>query len=743
VSKVVKPGGENIIEVDVAKESSNRKTNAAERLADYWVFGGIYRPVWLEAMPAESIGHVAIDARADGTLTADLDLNAPQTVTRVEGQVTTLAGAPVGQPFSMRIPAGGGTPLRLAGRIDAPKLWNAEHPNLYLLKTTLYRDKEAVHTATERFGFRTIEVRPGQGVFVNGQRIVLKGVNRHSFRPATGRALDPEDNYADVRLMKDLNMNAARMSHYSPDKSFLEAADELGLYVIDELTGWQKAHDTFVGRLLVRELVERDVNHPSIIFWDNGNEGGWNRDLDGQFGRHDPQRRRVLHPWELYDDVDTKHYPSYDQLAERLAGKHVLIPTEILHALYDGGGGAGLDDYWKAITASPVGAGAFIWNLSDEAIARTDRNGALDVFSTYAADGIVGPHFEKEGSYHTVREIWSPVQVAAPDLAAGFDGTLKVSNHYDFKSLANARFQWQLVRFATPDARSMAPTVVAGGKAAGPDIAPHASGTLKLALPADFAALSGKADALLLTAAGPGNEELWTWPTRTPALPAAGKGGKPAVDTGADAIRLTVGDVRASFDPSSGLLRAFQRGNGASTISAGPRLVYARPSKLPIADPFNKLPKPDPRVKPYDIAWTALDPLPQVHTLPVPRMANIVRAMFDFVPTDSFGKFKIELSADGRNWKTVFNASRRHYDGDRFTFPPQLVAAIRISQPVSDAGRLVPIRTLALGYEDDRFPQAAGQARITTGTDGDEAWLEAAGAGDSIACAGRCVATTR
>jgi beta-galactosidase/beta-glucuronidase len=83
--------------------------------------------------------------------------------------------------------------------------------------------------------------------------------------------------------MKDMNMNAVRMSHYPPDQHFLDVCDSLGLFVLDELTGWQNKYDTVVGKKLVKEMVVRDVNHPAIIFWDNGNEGGWNTALDDQF----------------------------------------------------------------------------------------------------------------------------------------------------------------------------------------------------------------------------------------------------------------------------------------------------------------------------------------------------------------------------------------------------------------------------------------------------------------------------
>ena len=234
-----------------------------------------------------------------------------------------------------------------------------------------------IHRTHERFGFRTFEVRPGQGLFLNGQRILLKGVNRHSFRPDTGRALTSKDNYDDVRMIRSMNMNAVRMSHYPPDVAFLEAADELGLYVLDELSGWQHAHDTEVGRRLVREMVERDVNHPSIILWDNGNEGGFNRDLDCDFALYDPQGRKVMHPWELHDGVDTRHYPDYADLSRRLAGPNLLMPTEFMHGLFDGGAGSGLDDYWRAITGSSKGAGGFIWSFADEGVSRTHQNGQI------------------------------------------------------------------------------------------------------------------------------------------------------------------------------------------------------------------------------------------------------------------------------------------------------------------------------------------------------------------------------
>lgn len=715
ITKMLKFDGENELQVEVAKASSAKDTNRAERYADYWIFGGIFRPVWLEASPIAAIDHVAIDARADGSLTADTTLLAARTATHVDAQLLSNRGEPVGAPFSMRVSGGGASRLRLSTKLNAPRLWTAETPNLYHLRLTLMEGDTPLHQVTERFGFRTFEVRPGKGLYLNGQRILLKGVNRHAFRPQTGRALDPKHSYEDVRLIRSMNMNAVRMSHYPPDKALLEAADEIGLYVLNELSGWQHAHDTHVGRLLVRELVERDVNHPSILFWDNGNEGGWNRELDREFALYDPQQRRVLHPWELHDDVDTKHYPTFPDLARRLAGQHLVMPTEVLHGLYDGGHGAGLEDYWNAIARSPAGAGAFLWSYADEGIARSDQGGRIDVVSTYAPDGIFGPNLEREGSYFTIRDLWSPVQIKPPVLNAGFDGILQVENRYDFTSLEQVRFNWRLLRFAGPDSRTTDARVLASGTAASPAIAPHADGPLRLALPRSWTS----ADALALTALAPDGEELWswTWPTltRKANLPVARERGRPATVRQAPAtIELAANGVLASFDAASGALRTVMRAGNKLELANGPRLTFAKPGS---EDGIQWLPL-------VEGEGTGL-----VTRLATAQQVDQVDVALAHTPTDSWSGFKLELS-DGSNWRTIFDGSRRTDDGTRYRFAPQLVTAIRISQPVSDQGRAVPVKAIRIGHEPSRYPAPPpGAASVTTGSSGRTAWLESSGVG--------------
>lgn len=731
VSSLVKLGAaaDNLLEVDVAKVSANADTEIAERGGDYWVFGGIFRPVWLEAAPPQAIEHTAIDARADGTFRAEITLASVREATQLDAQILSSDGRSVGAPFSVRIPAGGSGRAWMGTRIDSPRLWTAETPALYTLRLTLRKGAEVLHTTTERFGFRTFEVRAGQGLFLNGQRILLKGVDRHSFRPETGRALTKEDCYDDARLIKAMNMNAARMSHYPPDEAFLEACDELGIYVLDELSGWHHAHDTDVGRRLLRAMVERDVNHPSILFWDNGNEGGWNRELDGDFSLYDPQHRRVLHPWELHDDVDTKHYPNFEDITKRLQGPQIVMPTEFLHALYDGGAAAGLEDYWKAISQSPFGGGGFIWMMSDEGVVRTDQGGRIDVFSTYDPDGIVGPHHEKEGSYFAVRDVWCPLQITPPVLDQHFDGRVHIANHYDFTSLAQCRFAWKLVRYPDPTDATVAQQTLSAGTAPSPAISPHADGALMLSLPAHW----GDADALVLTALGPDQQEMgtWTWPTpalaeRTAAL--ASKTGTlaPAVSVVGEEIMLKAGEVTASVDAATGLLRRLRHGDQISSLTDGPRLVFARPGSSGTVEwlPF------------------ANEDLPtQTRRLAEPHLANTLEIDLDFTRAIAYAGFKLEISPDGAAWKTLFDGSRRGGDGKNYNFPPQPVLGVRLSHVRRSDGQPIGVKSVRLGYAAARFPSAASTpATVTRGSGRDPisgdgvAWVESRGAAGLDRC---------
>lgn len=716
ITALVRPGEDNSLEVEVSEASTATATDIAERHGDYWVFGGIYRPVWLEAAPAQSIARVAIDAKADGAIIADVSLAAPRTVNRVVGQVFEKGGKPVGKAFETGIPAGGAGRVRLEGHIEQPALWSAEAPSLYTLDVTLLEGDRPVHRITRRFGFRTFEVRDGEGLYLNGQRILLKGVNRHSFTPGTGRCISRERARQDVRDIRALNMNAVRMSHYSPEESFLDAADEMGLYVIDELSGWQHGHDSEVGRKLIRELVERDVNHPSILFWTNGNEGGWNRELDGDFALYDPQQRRVLHPWEDYGGIDTKHYPRYPDLQRRLAGKTLVMPTEFLHGLYDGGAGSGLDDYWKAITASPRGAGGFLWNYADEGIARTDQGGRIDTYAAYAPDGIVGPHGEKEPSWWTVKAVWSPVQIAAPRMDGAFDGSLMVRNLYDFTALDAVQFRWEWIDFASPDADSPAARILAAGTVAGPPIAPHEEGVLTLPVPD----ARRKADALRLIAQR-GEEILWTWvwPTQSAfRLPVAKSLGEPQLERDATSLRMQVGGMRVSFDPATGKLVELGDAGRAKPFSVSPELVVARPMG-----------------KDAPVWVDASARGGGVYELAQPMFADIASVDLGAAIEDGWAGFKLEVSSDGRRWEQIYQGARTARDGQDYAFTPRMIRSLRVTD-LKGVRAMPKVRSVKIAGSPARYlVPAAGPVSVAAGRGVDPvtgrpiAWVESHNAG--------------
>jgi hypothetical protein len=568
ITGLIKPAEPNLLEVTVDKESANKSVNNAERRGDYWNYGGIFRPVYLEATPPQHIDRVAIDARADGSFSMDVYTAGVTTADTVQGQIFDARGNPFGKTFSAALIDGVAKPVT---KVDSPLQWTAETPNLYRIDVTLFEKNQPVHTLHQRFGFRTIEVRHGDGIYLNGRRILLKGTDRHSFWPDTGRATNAKVSRDDVALMKEMNNNAVRMSHYPPDEHFLDACDEAGIYVLDELGGWHQSYDTSAGHRLVEEMLARDVNHPSILFWDNGNEGGWNTAVDDDFAKWDPQQRNVLHPWANFRGINTKHYPTYGTMVKLAQGPDVFFPTEFQHSLFDGGGGAALEDYWDVVRTGKTSAGGFIWAFLDETVKRKDQAGRMDSAGNRAPDGVLGPYRQKEGSFYTIKEVWSPVVVkgTAP-------GILTVENRYDFINTTQCTFTWETRSFRRPDDREAGYAVVATGRLAAPSIGPHEVGSLKLDV------MPSGADAVALRVDDPHGRELWTWvwPLKVPAIdePARGAVGKKAGDKiveteDADSFHLTTGDQVAVFSKTTGRLLSITRAGKSYSLVNGPRLA--------------------------------------------------------------------------------------------------------------------------------------------------------------------------
>ena len=488
ITDKLKFGASNTLEATVSKMSTNRAVNNAERFADYWIFGGIFRPVYLESFPRQHISHLAVAAPVTGDFLVDVN-----TVNLAKEQSLTAEVSYAGKvvaTFTGKA-AAGNVKTRIEGKVPGVKPWTAETPDMYKVTVSLKDGKKLLHQTSDVFGFRTVEVRQGDGIYLNGTKIKMKGVNRHVFWPESGRTVSREVALLDIERVKGMNMNAIRCSHYPPDKDFLYLCDSLGVYVLDELAGWQTAYDTIVGEKLVREMVERDVNHPSILLWSNGNEGGHNKDLVDDYTLYDPSKRTVIHahnrPGNAINGIECDHYVTYTETSNYLKQDTlILMTTEFLHCQDDGGGGAGLEDYWESMWSSPIAAGGFLWALLDEAVVRTDMSGHLDAQLVHANDGVLGPHREKEGSYYAIREIYTPVKSGFKTLPANFTGSIPLENRFFFTNLNQCTFTWQLVDYARPGEYISDHAVKQEGTLKGPNVTPLGVGNLQLPLPSSW-----------------------------------------------------------------------------------------------------------------------------------------------------------------------------------------------------------------------------------------------------------------
>lgn len=586
ITSLLKAEGENLLEVKVAKQSANKSVNAAERRADWWLYGGIYRPVWLEVVPAVSMEHFILDARADGSLRASVRMAG-----NAEGHVlaVSIRGLKDGKPLrTLQGKEQVSCPLVTSGRETEftckwsdVKVWNTEAPELYVARLELKdRSGNVIQVREERIGFRTIEFFPQDGIYLNGTRLIVKGINRHSFSVDGGRTTSAAMSRQDALLIKEMNMNAVR-SHYPPDEHFLDMCDSLGLVYIDELSGWHGRYDTETGARLIREMVERDVNHPSVILWSNGNEGGWNTDNDSLFCKYDKfQRRHVIHPWADFDGLDTHHYPAYlTGVARFTNGYKVFMPTEFMHAMYDQGGGAGLRDFWDRWMTNPMFAGGFIWVFCDEAPKRSDRGGVLDSDGSNAPDGVVGPRREKEGSFYAIRSQWSPVQIKPLLITEHFDGSFFVSNEYIYTNLKDCRMTYEVLSCDIPMQGAVS-RILARGEVTLPALSPGEIGKARFSLPASFA----EGDVLKLEAFDRDGHRIcdWSFPIRLAnpyfqrhlAQVSTGLSGNTvsARNNGKEIV-LKSEKVSVTFDAATGMILRVLSGNTEIPLTNGPVAV--------------------------------------------------------------------------------------------------------------------------------------------------------------------------
>ncbi|WP_017444841.1 glycoside hydrolase family 2 TIM barrel-domain containing protein [Gayadomonas joobiniege] len=389
-------------------------------------------------------------------------------------------------------------------KINHPKLWSAEQPNLYTLVMSLHDAQgRLIEAKSNRVGFRDVQINETTGeLLINGQSIKIIGANRHDHNAIRGKAVSREDMENDVRLMKQFNFNAVRTAHYPNDPYFLDLCDQYGLYVMDEanveshMFGGQFSNDPrWVPAIMDRimRMVERDKNHPSIISWSLGNESGmgpahaaasgWIKDYDpSRFVHYEGAQGQPNHPafiqpprgWYWvpetmeklgrltpmanptdppYVDVISRMYPSIEYLkglSDSPYIKRPILMCEYEHAM--GNSLGNLDEFWSLIWQRKNLIGGYIWDWMDQGLETTTKDG--QTYLAYGGDfgdtpnsqafnqnGIIDSYGNPSPELHHAKYVFQPIEFTAADIK---QGKINITNRLFHTDLSRYQISWQL-----------------------------------------------------------------------------------------------------------------------------------------------------------------------------------------------------------------------------------------------------------------------------------------------------------
>lgn len=461
ITRYLKPGEKNLICMQVMRWCDGSYGEDQ----DFWRFTGIAREVYLYARPKAHLQdiHVGQDLNEDFTVgKLSVALSAPNAKGKeVKFSLYDAKGTVVWQE-SQKLTSAETT---FAADIDNVKPWTAETPDLYTLSVTLSDAKGVIESIRQRVGFRHIEIKNAQ-VLLNGQPILIKGANRHEMDPDGGYVISRERMLEDIRVMKELNINAVRTSHYPCDPYFYDLCDEYGIYVCAEANfeshgmGYDRTrlaqNPDFRKAIVERNIcnVEVQKNHPSIIFWSMGNESG-----------HGDNFKEAYHAIKALDntrpvqyeraglaketDIFCPMYYDYNDCAKYSEGNsnRPLIQCEYAHAM--GNSMGGFMHYMELTRKYPKYQGGFIWDMIDQAVRGKSKVTGRQIWMyggdsgrypasdhNFNCNGIVAP----DRSFHPHAY---EVQYGYQDYwVKGFDpkaGTISVYNEKFFSGSDNVR----------------------------------------------------------------------------------------------------------------------------------------------------------------------------------------------------------------------------------------------------------------------------------------------------------------
>jgi beta-galactosidase len=505
----------------------------------------------------------------------------------------------------------------LSATVPGVRSWSAETPNLYMLLVELLDAQGKVVQATpHKIGFRTVEIRDGR-VMVNGRPIMIRGVNRHEHDPETFHVISLESMRRDIELMKRNNINAVRTSHYPNDPRWYALADEYGLYVMDEANveshaymdyanqnpelreklqigfdpAWEGAH---VSR--VTNMVERDKNHPSIIFWSLGNEAGIGPSFAkaaAAVRKRDPGRLISYLGWGTLDwehepnDYVDIYAPMYDDIEKMVdwatdpSRTQPMIQCEYAHM--QGNSGGNFKDYWDTIYRYDKLQGGFIWDWVDQSMYRTTKDGRFywGDGGEYGpnpggdiefGDGLIQPDRTPNPHLYEVQKVLSPIHFEAFDPATG---RVTVRNRHDFRDLSGFAFDWILEEDGVR---------VAGGELPALAVAARGAETVTLPLPQlnqrpgseYFVTIRARAKAGSVPLVQEGHVVGWEqFALASTPKPAVARSGAVDLVQGRDAITVSAAGATLVVDRETGLLRQYAKDGAVLAKGGQPNFVRA------------------------------------------------------------------------------------------------------------------------------------------------------------------------
>ena len=469
LTKYLKPGKENLIAFQIFRWCDGSYLEDQ----DFFRLSGTSRECYLYARNKKQIKDIRVtpdlDAQyKDGSLAINLDLQGNGVVE------LALTDAKGNQVATTTVKGSGKQTAEI--KVSNPEKWTAETPNLYTLTATLKDGKNVAEVIPVKVGFRKVEIKNAQ-VLVNGQPVLIKGVNRHELNAVNGYNVSVEDMIKDIRIMKNLNINAVRTCHYPDDPRWYELCDKYGLYLVAEANieshGMGYGEHTLAKNdsyaLAHMERNQRNIqchfNHPSVIFWSLGNEAGYGPNFEAAYDwiKAEDASRPVQYEQAGQHgktDIYCPMYYGYEgcESYSKNDNPRPLIQCEYSHTM--GNSAGGFKEYWDLVRKYPKYQGGFIWDWADQGILkknneRTRNIPAPEIYGyggdfhkddasdgNFCNNGVIAPNRELHPHAYEIAHQYQNIWVSAADLAKG---EVNIYNENFFRDLKNYNLTWEIL----------------------------------------------------------------------------------------------------------------------------------------------------------------------------------------------------------------------------------------------------------------------------------------------------------